>query len=304
MKVFNSVLELVGRTPTVRLERYCGKVGARANIYAKLESFNPTGSAKDRVALAMIERAEKQGILSRGATIVEPTSGNTGIGLAMVGALKGYKVVLTMPETMSEERRKLLKAYGAEIVLTDGSKGMDGAVAKAKEIVASDSTAYMPQQFENSANPEVHYLTTGREIWEDMEGKVDIVVAGVGTGGTISGISKFLKEKGRVKAVAVEPYSSPLLSLGRSGKHVIQGIGANFIPSTLDRTLIDEIIAVKDEDAISTMSLLCRSEGIFGGVSSGAALFAASLLAKEEENEGKNIVVVLPDSGDRYLSVL
>ena len=274
-----------------------------ANIYAKLEYFNPAGSVKDRIAKAMIDDAEAKGALKPGAVIIEPTSGNTGIGLAAVAASKGYRIILTMPETMSVERRNLLKAYGAELVLTDGAKGMKGAIAKAEELAQQIEGGFIPSQFTNSANPTAHFNTTGPEIWEDTDRKVDIFVAGVGTGGTVSGVGKYLKSKNpNVKVVAVEPAGSPVLSKGVAGPHKIQGIGAGFVPETLDTKIYDEIIAVENEDAFATGRTLARKEGLLVGISSGAAVYAATQLAKRPENKGKNIVVLLPDTGDRYLS--
>jgi cysteine synthase A len=301
MKIFNSITELVGHTPLMKL---CG-FSREANILAKLEYFNPAGSVKDRVAVAMIEAAEKSGELKSGSVIIEPTSGNTGIGLAAIGIAKGYKVILTMPETMSVERRNLLKAYGAEIILTEGAKGMSGAIEKAEQLAKETPGSFVPSQFTNPANPAAHIASTGPEIWNDTDGEVDIFVAGVGTGGTISGIGEYLKSKNpNIKVVAVEPSSSPVLSKGEKGAHGIQGIGAGFVPETLNTQIYDEIIAVNDADAIETTKLLTRTEGILCGISSGAALYAAMQLAKREENKGKNIVALLPDSGERYLSVL
>ena len=302
-KVYQSAAELIGKTPLVKLNNYGKEENVKAQIFAKLEYFNPAGSVKDRIALAMIEDAEKSGKLKDGATIIEPTSGNTGIGIASVAAAKGYKAILTMPETMSVERRNLLKAYGAQLVLTEGSKGMKGAIAKAQELQAETENSIILGQFTNPANPEAHKKTTGPEIWEDLDGKVDILVAGVGTGGTVSGIGEYLKSKDSdVKVVAVEPAGSPVLSKGTPGAHKIQGIGAGFVPDTLDRDVIDEIITVEDEDAFTTGRKVAVKEGFLVGISSGAALWAATELARRPENEGKNIVVVLPDTGDRYLS--
>lgn len=298
-----SITELVGKTPILQLQRYQAKHNLQAEIYAKLEYLNPSGSVKDRIALAMIEDAEQKGLLAPGATIIEPTSGNTGIGIASVAAAKGYHAVLTMPETMSIERRKLLQAYGAELVLTEGAKGMKGAIAKAEELKESIPGAIILSQFTNPANPATHIATTGPEIWEDMDGEVDILVAGVGTGGTLSGIGSYLKQQNpKVKVVAVEPESSPVLSKGTAGPHKIQGIGAGFVPETLDTRIYEEVIAVSNEDAFETGKELGRTEGFLAGISSGAALFAAKQLAKREENKGKKIVVILPDTGDRYLS--
>ena len=301
--IYNNISELVGNTPLLKPQKLIEKKELKANILCKLEYMNPAGSAKDRIALAMIEDAEKKGLLKDGSVIVEPTSGNTGIGLAAIAASRPYKVILTMPETMSIERRKLLAMYGAEIVLTDGKLGMQGAIDKANEIAASKENSFIPSQFDNKANSTAHYKTTGPEIWKDTDGNIDIFVAGVGTGGTLTGVGRYLKEKkARIKVVAVEPFSSPMLSEGRAGAHGLQGIGANFVPSVLDRNIIDEIITVKEADAYSAGRELAASEGILCGISSGAALHAALLLASRKENEGKNIVCLLPDTGDRYLS--
>lgn len=303
MRTFEKITDLIGGTPILKLNNYIALNELPANIYAKLEYFNPAGSVKDRIAKAMIDDAEAKGALKPGAVIIEPTSGNTGIGLAAVAASKGYRIILTMPETMSVERRNLLKAYGAELVLTDGAKGMKGAIAKAEELAQQIEGGFIPSQFTNSANPTAHFNTTGPEIWEDTDGKVDIFVAGVGTGGTVSGVGKYLKSKNpNVKVVAVEPAGSPVLSKGVSGPHKIQGIGAGFVPETLDTKVYDEVIAVENEDAFATGRTLARKEGLLVGISSGAAVFAASQLAKRPENKGKNIVVLLPDTGDRYLS--
>ncbi len=303
MSVYNNVAELIGKTPLLKLNNFSAATGAQASIIAKLEYFNPAGSVKDRVANAMISAAEADGTLKKGATIIEPTSGNTGIGLAGVGTAKGYKVILTMPETMSVERRNLVKAYGAQVVLTDGSKGMNGAIAKAEELKESTPGAVILGQFVNPANPKVHYETTGPEIWEDTDGKVDVFVAGVGTGGTLSGVGKYLKEKNpNVKIYAVEPASSPVLSEGHAGAHKIQGIGAGFVPDTLDTSVYDGIIPVSNEDAFTTADKIAKTEGVLVGISSGAATFAALQLSKKEEFKGKNIVVLLPDTGERYLS--
>lgn len=302
-KIYKSVTELIGRTPIIELKNIEEKHNLKATVLAKLEYFNPAGSVKDRVAKAMIEDAEKSGVLKKGATIIEPTSGNTGIGLASVATAKGYKTILTMPETMSIERRNLLKAYGAHIVLTDGTKGMSGAIAKANELKEEIENAVILGQFVNPANPKVHYETTGPEIFEDTDGNVDIFVAGVGTGGTLSGTGKYLKSKNpSVKVVAVEPSTSPVLSEGHGGPHKIQGIGAGFVPDTLDTKIYDEIITVKNEDAFATANTIAKSEGILVGISSGASLWAAVELAKRPENEGKTIVALLPDTGERYLS--
>ena len=301
-KIYNSISELVGHTPVVELKNIEKKFGLKGKIFAKLEYFNPAGSVKDRVALNMILNAERDGKISKGGVLIEPTSGNTGIGIAAIGVPRGYKVIIVMPETMSVERRKLIKAYGAEIVLSDGSKGMKGAIEKAEEL-AKETGGTIMGQFVNPSNPEAHYKTTGVEIYEDMDGAVDYFVAGVGTGGTITGAGKYLKEKkADVKVVAVEPYFSPVISEGRAGKHGIQGIGAGFIPETLDVSVIDEVIAVKDEDAFNLGKTVSGAEGFLVGISSGAALWAATEVAKREESKGKNIVVILPDSGDRYLS--
>lgn len=297
--IYSSILELIGKTPMVKLSRFA----PFANLFAKAERFNPAGSVKDRAALYMIEDAENRGLLKKGSVIIEPTSGNTGIGLAAVAALKGYKVILTMPKSMSLERRQLLKAYGAEIVLTDAAKGMQGAVEKAQELKAQYEDSVIAGQFENPANPRAHYETTGPEIWEDLEGKVDIFVAGVGTGGTISGIGKYLKEKNPdVMIVAVEPADSPLLSEGKAGGHKIQGIGANFVPEALDMSVIDKIVTVTAEQAYEATNELAKREGLLCGISSGAAAYVARALANDSENAGKNVVVLLPDTGERYLS--
>ena len=303
MKIYSDITGLIGSTPLMRLKNLENEYSLEATVLAKLEYFNPAGSAKDRVAMAMIEDAEIQEKLKKGSVIIEPTSGNTGIGLAAVAASKGYKVVLTMPETMSEERKNLLRAYGAQIVLTDGSKGMKGAIEKAEEIASQTPDSFIPGQFTNSANPKVHYDTTGPEIWNDTDGKIDIFVAGVGTGGTISGVGEYLKSKNPdIKIVAVEPADSPLLSKGFSGAHKLQGIGANFIPETLNTQIYDEIIAVSDNDAFSMGKFMAQRQGILVGITSGAALYAATQIAKREENKGKIIAVLLPDTGERYLS--
>ena len=302
MAVYTSVAQLVGNTPLLELANYGKLQGLKAKILVKLEYFNPAGSVKDRVAKAMIEDAEKSGKRKRGGIIIEPTSGNTGIGLAAIGCAKGYKVILTMPETMSVERRNMIKAYGAEIVLTEGGKGMNGAIEMAEEL-AFKLGGIILGQFSNPANPEIHRQTTGAEIWNDTQGKVDIFVAGVGTGGTITGTGEYLKNKNpAVKVVAVEPASSPVLSKGKAGAHKIQGIGAGFVPQILNTKVYDEIIAVDNDDAFATGKEVCRTEGFLVGISSGAALYAATVLAKLPENEGKTIVVIAPDSGDRYFS--
>ena len=303
MKTYNNITELVGKTPLLRLTNYIRENSLEADIYGKLEYFNPAGSVKDRIAKAMIEDAEAKGLLHPDSVIIEPTSGNTGIGLAAVAASKGYRVILTMPETMSVERRNLLKAYGAQLVLTEGSKGMKGAIAKADELAKEPPHSFIPSQFTNPANPTAHFATTGPEIWEDTDGKVDIFVAGVGTGGTISGVGEFLKSKNPdIKVIAVEPATSPVLSKGVSGPHKIQGIGPGFVPETLDTKIYDEIIPVENEDAFRTGAAIARREGVLVGISSGAAVWAATELAKRPENKGKLIVVLLPDTGDRYLS--
>ncbi len=303
-QIIQSTTELIGNTPLLQLNRYTEAVGVTdAKIFAKLEYLNPAGSVKDRIALAMIEDAEKKGLISEGATIIEPTSGNTGIGLAAVAAAKGYRAILTLPETMSVERRNLLKAYGAEIVLTEGAKGMKGAIAKAAELEKEIDGAIILGQFINPANPAVHKATTGPEIWEQTEGKVDIFVAGVGTGGTVTGVGEYLKEKNPdVKIVAVEPATSPVLTKGEAGAHKIQGIGAGFVPDVLNTKIYDEVIAIENEDAFAEGKKFAIAEGVLVGISSGAALKAATILAEREENKGKTIVVLLPDSGDRYLS--
>lgn len=303
MRVYRKITDLIGSTPLLELTNYEKANELNAKIYAKLEYFNPAGSVKDRIAKAMLDDAEEKGLLKPGAVIIEPTSGNTGIGLASVAASRGYKVILTMPETMSVERRNLLKAYGAELVLTEGAKGMAGAIAKAKELAEQTPNSYIPSQFTNPANPAVHLKTTGPEIWADTDGKVDIFVAGVGTGGTLSGVGAYLKSQNpNVKVVAVEPATSPVLSGGKAGPHKIQGIGAGFVPDTLNTDIYDEILPVQNEDAFATGRALARSEGVLVGISSGAAVFAAAQLAKRPENAGKVIVALLPDTGERYLS--
>ena len=302
-KVKNSFLDLVGNTPLIRVNNLIKKDELKADVLAKLEYFNPAGSVKDRIAKEMIQDALEKGLINENTTLIEPTSGNTGIGLSAVATALNLKIIITMPETMSVERRNLMKAYGAELVLTPGSEGMKGAIAKAKELASQIENSFIPGQFENPANPTAHYKTTGPEIYEQTEGKVDIFVAGVGTGGTISGIGKYLKEKNpEVKVVAVEPASSPVLSTGKGGAHKIQGIGAGFVPETLDTKIYDEIITVENEDAFATGKEMAKTEGILVGISSGAALYAAVEVAKRPENEGKTIVVLLPDNGDRYYS--
>ena len=303
MKTFERITDLIGGTPLLELKNYENENNLSATILAKLEYFNPAGSVKDRIAKAMIDDAEANGLLNSESVIIEPTSGNTGIGLASVAASRGYRIILTMPETMSVERRNLLKAYGAELVLTEGAKGMKGAIAKAKELAEEIPHSFIPSQFTNISNPEMHTKTTGPEIWEDTDGKVDIFVAGVGTGGTVSGVGKYLKEKNpNVKVVAVEPAGSPVLSKGIPGPHKIQGIGAGFVPDTLNTEIYDEIITVENEDAFATGRILAKKEGVLVGISSGAAVFAATQLAKRPENKGKIIVALLPDTGERYLS--
>ncbi len=303
MKVYNRIIDTIGGTPLVELKNLEKKFNLKARLLAKVEFFNPSGSVKDRIAKAMIEEAERQGLINKDTILIEPTSGNTGIGLSMVAASKGMRIIIVMPETMSIERRNLMKAYGAELVLTEGAKGMKGAIAKAEELAKETPNSFIPSQFTNKENPKIHYLTTGPEIFKDSDGQVDIFVAGVGTGGTISGTGKYLKEqKPSVKVVAVEPETSPVLSKGTPGPHKIQGIGAGFVPETLDTKIYDEIITISNEKAFETGRLSARSEGLLVGISSGAALAAAIELAQRKENEGKTIVVLLPDTGERYLS--
>ena len=302
-KIYNGALELVGNTPLVEVKNIEEELGLEARILVKLEYFNPAGSVKDRIAKAMIEDAEEKGLLKEGSVIIEPTSGNTGIGLASIAAVKGYRIILTMPETMSVERRNILKAYGAEIVLTEGVKGMKGAIEKADELAKEIPGSYIPGQFVNPANPEVHRKTTGPEIWKDTDGEVDLFIAGVGTGGTLTGVGEYLKSQNPdVKIVALEPASSPVLSTGKGGPHKIQGIGAGFVPDVLNTTVYDEIFTVENDDAFATGKLLAKKEGILVGISSGAALYGAIELAKRPENKGKTIVALLPDTGDRYYS--
>ncbi len=303
MKIYDSVTELIGRTPLLKVNNYISQNQLQADILAKLECMNPAGSAKDRVGLNMILDAEKRGVLKPGATIIEPTSGNTGIGLASAAAARGYRVVLTMPSSMSAERIALLKAYGAEVVLTDGERGMAGAIEKANELAASTPGSFVPGQFENPANPDAHYSTTGPEIWQDTAGNVDIFVAGVGTGGTITGVGRYLKEQNpRIRIVGVEPADSAVLSGGKAGPHGLMGIGAGFVPKALDTTVYDEIIPVTSEEAYAAARAMAKTEGVLTGITSGAALHAATLLARRPENKGKTIVALLPDSGERYLS--
>ena len=303
MTVYKAISDLIGNTPLVELTHIEEKEGLGASVFAKVEFFNPAGSVKDRIAKKMIEDAEKKGLIKPGATLIEPTSGNTGIGIASVAAAKGYKAIMTMPETMSVERRNLLKAYGAKVVLTDGKAGMKGAIAKAQELAAATPNSFIPSQLENPSNPQAHYESTGPEIWKDTEGKVDIFVAGVGTGGTVSGTGKYLKDQNpNVKVVAVEPATSPVLSEGHAGPHGIQGIGAGFVPNTLDTSVYDEVFTVTNEQAYETGRLIAHNEGMLVGISSGAATYAAIQIAKRPENKGKTIIVLLPDTGERYLS--
>ena len=303
MKKYKRINDLVGKTPIVELSNLTEEFGINATLLAKLEYFNPAGSVKDRIANAMIKDAEEKGLLKKGTVIIEPTSGNTGIGLASAGAARGYRVILTMPETMSVERRNLLKAYGAEVVLTEGAKGMKGAIEKASELAATMDNAFIPSQFQNPANPKIHFETTGPEIWNDTDGEVDIFISGIGTGGTISGTGKYLKSmKPDIKVIAVEPAASPILSGGKPGPHKIQGIGAGFVPETLDTGIYDEIITIENEDAFEMARAIATKEGILSGISSGAVLKAAEIVGKRKENEGKTVVVLLPDNGERYLS--
>ena len=303
MKKYKRINDLVGKTPIVELSNLTEEFGINATLLAKLEYFNPAGSVKDRIANAMIKDAEEKGLLKKGTVIIEPTSGNTGIGLASAGAARGYRVILTMPETMSVERRNLLKAYGAEVVLTEGVKGMKGAIEKASELAATMDNAFIPSQFQNPANPKIHFETTGPEIWNDTDGEVDIFISGIGTGGTISGTGKYLKSMNPdIKVIAVEPAASPILSGGKPGPHKIQGIGAGFVPETLDTGIYDEIITIENEDAFEMARAIATKEGILSGISSGAVLKAAEIVGKRKENEGKTIVVLLPDNGERYLS--
>lgn len=303
MKIYENAADLIGNTPLVRISGYQKSKGLKADVLAKLEYFNPAGSVKDRIALVMLEEAEKKGLLNEQSVIIEPTSGNTGIGLASVAASKGYRTIITMPDTMSPERRNILRAYGSELVLTDGARGMKGAIEKATELAEKIPHAFIPGQFTNEANPLAHYRTTGPEIWRDTDGAVDILVAGVGTGGTLSGAGRYLKEMNPdIQVIAVEPEDSPVLSEGRAGSHKLQGIGAGFVPYTLDMNIYDEVVAVTTEEAYEAARLLARTDGVFGGISSGAAVHAAAVMAKRPENKGKTIVVIIPDSGEKYLS--
>ncbi len=303
-QIYNSIDELVGKTPLLRLKNIENKLGLKCNLIAKLEQFNPTCSAKDRIAKKMIDDAEKTGLINKDTVIIEPTSGNTGIGLASIAAARGYRLIIVMPDSMSAERRKLMTAFGAELVLTDGKKGMSGAISKAEELAKEFDNSFIPSQFENPSNPEAHYVTTGPEIYNDTDNAVDIFVAGIGTGGTISGVGKFLKEQNpNIKIIGVEPADSPVISGGKSGPHGLQGIGAGFIPKTLNTDIIDEIITVTQDDAYTFCRMLGKTEGFISGISSGAALYAATIVAKRKENTNKNIVVLLPDIGDRYLSI-
>ncbi|MFL0251798.1 cysteine synthase A [Clostridium neuense] len=303
-KIYNNIIETIGKTPLVSLKNYKEKEGFKGNILGKVEYFNPSGSIKDRIAYSMIKDAEDSGKINKDTIIIEPTSGNTGVGLALISAARGYRLILTMPETMSIERRKLLKAYGAELVLTPGVEGMKGAIKKAEELAKENPNSFIPQQFNNPSNPAIHEVTTGEEIWEDTDGKVDAVVAGVGTGGTITGIAKTLKKNNpNIKIIAVEPFDSPVLSGGKSGPHKIQGIGAGFVPEVFDKNLVDEIITIKNEEAFAATKELVLTEGILSGISAGAALHAAKIVANRPEFADKNIVVILPDSGQRYLSM-
>lgn len=303
MKIYENAADLIGNTPLVRISGYQKSKGLKADVLAKLEYFNPAGSVKDRIALVMLEEAEKKGLLNEQSVIIEPTSGNTGIGLASVAASKGYRTIITMPDTMSPERRNILRAYGSELVLTDGARGMKGAIEKATELAEKIPHAFIPGQFTNEANPLAHYRTTGPEIWRDTDGAVDILVAGVGTGGTLSGAGRYLKEMNPdIQVIAVEPKDSPVLSEGRAGSHKLQGIGAGFVPYTLDMNIYDEVVAVTTEEAYEAARLLARTDGVFGGISSGAAVHAAAVMAKRPENKDKTIVVIIPDSGEKYLS--
>ncbi|MHB8125417.1 MAG: cysteine synthase A [Desulfitobacteriaceae bacterium] len=304
-KIFKSLIDLIGNTPLLELSNYNALNGLDAKVIAKLEYFNPAGSVKDRIGYAMIKDGEEKGLITKGTVIIEPTSGNTGIALAFVAAAKGYKLILTMPDTMSIERRNLLKALGAELILTPGAEGMKGAIKKAEELVEQTANSYLPQQFKNSANPEIHRTTTAEEIWRDTDGQIDIFIAGVGTGGTITGVGEVLKQRNpKIKIIAVEPNDSPVLSGGNPGSHKIQGIGAGFVPEVLNTSVVDEIFKVKNEEAFETVRVLSKSEGLLVGISSGAATFAAKEIAKRPENKGKTIVVLLPDTGERYLSTV